>query len=219
MKRPIVLASLVAMVSAMLSAAEPEPLVVDAFDGKLEQGWSWLREERGAWRFRDGALEIRVQPGVADNVKNALVRDVPDRSRGKYAFEVTVTSTAPPTRQYEQAGITWYHDGKPFAKLVKEYIDGKTWIVLAGPTDPDGKRGLAGKIPMESQTVRLRLVVTADRYQGQFQPGAEGPFQPAGAGPLPPPSGDQVSIQCYNGPPEAEHWFRFDDFRAMELSE
>ncbi|NUQ62153.1 MAG: hypothetical protein HUU20_06680 [Pirellulales bacterium] len=218
MRRLFTLAFVLAAIFSTARAADPDPLFVDSFDGKLGDGWSWLREDAGAWRIKDGALEIRVQPGVASNVKNALVRSAPDRSQGKLAFEITVTNLAPPTQQYEQAGITWYHNGQPLAKLVKEYIDGKTWIVLGGPTDPDGKRGLAGKTPVDAPTVRLRLTVTADRYQAEFQPG-EGKFQPAGSGPLPPPRDDQVSVQCYNGPPDAEHWFRWDDFRIVKLPE
>ncbi len=215
MKRIWACSFVLALLSSSVLAGDPKTIFTDPFDGPLKEGWSWLREDPGAWRIRDGALEIRVQPGVAQTVKNALVREAPDRSRGKYAVEVTVATLTPPKQQYEQAGITWYHDGKPLAKLVKEYIDGKTWIVMGGPTDPDGKRGLAAKLPMEAQTVRLRLILTTDRYQAEFQPGGEGEFQAAGSGPLPPPSGDQMSLQCYNGPPDAEHWFRFDDFRIQ----
>lgn len=144
-----------------LLAAEPEVVFKDEFKGKLDKGWKWLREERKAWRIKDDALEIRVQPGKADTVKNALVRKAPDRSKGKYAIEVTVTNTAKPTQQWEQAGITWYHKGKPVFKLVKELIDGKTWII-------------PGRKPMPSRSVRLRLVVTADRWIAQYRPEGKG---------------------------------------------
>ena len=117
-----------------------------------------------------------------------------------YAIEVVVTNTAPPTQQYEQAGITWYCGGKPVFKVVKELIDGGLYII-------------PGKVPMESQTVRLRLLVTRDTFTAQFQPDNKGEFKTAASGPLPPPDNDQVSIQCYNGPADAEHWIRFEDFR------
>jgi len=177
----------------------------DHFKGKLKEGWSWLREDPAAWRIRDDALEIRVQPGVAHNVKNALVRPAPDRSKGTYAIEVTVTNHTRPTRQYEQAGLTWYHGGKPVFKLVKELVDGGLLIV-------------PGHKPMASQTVQLRLIATADSYRAQYRPDAKGEFQTAATGKLPAPGNDQISIQCYNGPPDAEHWIRFDDFRVLGLS-
>ena len=76
---------------------QPKVLFEDKFDAKLEKEWSWLREDPSAWRNSPQGLEIRVQPGGKDNVKNALLRAAPDRARGKYAIEVTVEYLAPPT--------------------------------------------------------------------------------------------------------------------------
>jgi regulation of enolase protein 1 (concanavalin A-like superfamily) len=187
-------------------AAEPEVVFEDDFSKKLGDGWSWLREDPEAWRIQDGALEIRVEPGKAHDVKNALVREAPDRSQGTFAIEVTVTNTTKPTTQWEQAGITWYIDGKPKFKLVKEFIDGDLYII-------------PGRKPMGAKTVQLRLIVTADGFTAQFRPEGKGDFRTAAEGQLPPPKKDQVSIQCYNGPPNAEHWIRFDDFRILKMGE
>jgi hypothetical protein len=189
-----------------LLAAEPKVVFEDSFSGKLDEGWSWLREDPDAWRLKDDGLEICVQPGVAATVRNALVRSAPDRSQGKYAIEVTLTNHSVPTQQYEQAGITWYVDGKPVFKLVKELVDGKLVII-------------PGRVPMEAKTVQLRLIVTADSWTAQFRPDAQGEFQTAASGKLPPQNKDQVSIQCYHAPPEGEHWMRFDYFRIVRLSE
>jgi regulation of enolase protein 1 (concanavalin A-like superfamily) len=181
-------------------------LFEDSFDGALASGWTWLREDKPAWRINNNALEIRVQPGVAQNVKNALLRPAPDRTKGACAIDVTVTNLTTPIQQYEQAGITWYNDDKPVFKLVKELVDGQLMII------PSRK-------PMPSQTVQLRLIVAGNNYTAQFRPDAKGEFQTAAEGKLPPPNNDQVSIQCYNGPPNAEHWIRFDDFRITELTD
>src|SRR4051794_26069570 len=105
--------------------AGPEVVFRDPLQGKRAAGWSWLRENPRNWRLTPKGLEVRVEPGLAETVKNALVRPAPDRSRGKYAVEVTVASLSPPTRQYEQAGLTWYQGGRPVFKLVHEFIDGK----------------------------------------------------------------------------------------------
>jgi regulation of enolase protein 1 (concanavalin A-like superfamily) len=187
-----------------LSGAEERVVFEDRFDGKLGDGWSWLREDSKTWRFVEKALEIRVEPGAADSVKNALVRKAPDRSQGKFAIEVTVTFNTPPTKQFEQAGITWYKDGKPVFKLVHENIDGKTYII-------------PGKAPAPEKTVQLRLIVTKDQFTAQFRPDAQGEFKTAASGPLPPGPNEQVSLQCYQGPPDAEHWIRFTDFRIVQL--
>jgi len=187
-------------------AAEPQVVFEDRFDGKLAEGWSWLREDPKTWRIRDGALEIRVEPGVAQTVKNALVRQAPDRSKGKYAIEATVTFTAQPSQQYEQAGITWYRDKQPALKLVHELIDGKTYII-------------PGKTPTATKTVQLRLIVDGAGFIAQFRPDGQGDFQTTAQGPLPRGRDEQVSLQCYNGPPQAEHWIRFDDFRIVRLAD
>jgi len=179
-------------------------LFEENFNGKLDGGWSWLRENPSAWRIREGALEIRNEPGVAHNVKNALVRPAPDRKGGKFAIDVTVTNSTKPIQLYEQAGITWYNNGKPVFKLVKELVDGQIMII-------------PGRKPMTSEMVQLRLIVTSDSFVAQYRPNVEGEFQTAAEGKLPAPADDQVSIQCYNGPPNAEHWIRFDDFRISKL--
>jgi hypothetical protein len=186
--------------------AEDKVLFEDQFEEKLAEGWNWLRESNEFWRLNDGALEICVQPGVAQNVKNALLRKAPDRSNGRYAIEVTITNLTVPTQQYEQAGITWYHNDKPVFKLVKELVDGQLKII-------------PGHKPMDSRTVQLRLIVSADEWIAQYRPDAKGEFQTAATGSLPAPGKDQVSIQCYNGPPNAQHWIRFDNFRVIRLEQ
>ena len=94
-----------------------ETLFTDAFDGALDPEWDWLRPKEGGWRLAGGGLEIRVEPGKADTVLNALLRPAPDRAAGTYAVEVTVSNHTPPTEQYEQVGITWYAGGKPSRSL------------------------------------------------------------------------------------------------------
>lgn len=187
-------------------AGEPKVLFEDSFDKKLSDGWTWLRENKDTWRIKDGALEIQVEPGVAHNVKNALLREAPDRSKKKFAVEVTITFTSDPTQQYEQAGITWYHEKKPVFKLVHERIDGDQWII-------------PGRKPAPKKTVQLRLIVDGRKWIAQFREDLKGKFQTVAEGELPPPGNDMISLQCYNGPADGEHWIRFDDFRIVELGE
>ena len=197
--------ALVIMSSA--SAAEPEVLFEDSFTDRLDKGWTILREQRDAWRLKDGALEIRVQPGDANAVKNALLRPAPDRSKGKLAIEVTVSNPTNPTNQWEQAGLTWYHDDKPALKLVKELVDGKILIV-------------PGHVPFDGNTVQLRWLIDNDTWTAQYRADAKGEFKTAATGKLPPrDANDKISIQCYHGPPDAEHWIRFDDFRILRITE
>jgi hypothetical protein len=204
MKRAVLPLLILGSIAAGLSAAEPRAVFEDRFAGKLGDGWTWLRENPKAWRTENGGLEIRVEPGLAHDVKNALLHSVPDRSMGKYAIEVTISFTTPPTNQYEQAGITWYQKGRPVFKLVHEHIDGTDYII-------------PGKVPAPEKTVRFRLLVTEEKYTAQFQPDAKGEFKTVASGNLVTSAEEQVSIQCYQGPADAEHWIRFDDFRIVEV--
>lgn len=187
-----------------LASAAEFSIFEDRFDGKLGDGWTWLREDASTWRLRDNALEIRVQPGDASTVKNALLRAAPDRARVRLAIEVTVSNATRPTQQFEQAGLTWYSGGKPVFKLVKELVDGQLMII-------------PGRKPMTAEKVQLRLVIEGEKLTAQFRPNAEGEWQIAATADLPKSGEDQVSLQCYHGPPDAEHWIRFDDFRIAKL--
>jgi len=206
MRSILVIAVILAAAYSPTFVADPQVIFEDRFEAKLAEGWTWLREDKPAWRIREGGLEIRVQPGKAGTAKNALVRDVPERVKGKWMFEVSVSNLAEPIQQYEQAGMTWYRDGKPVFKLVKERVDGKTVIV-------------PGKIPIAEKTVRLRLTVQGDGYVAEFQPEGQEQWRQAATGTLPAAGKgkDQISLQCYDGPPKAEHWMRFSDFRILRL--
>jgi len=177
---------------------------LDSFDKQIGPGWKWIREDKKHWRIKDGGLEICVQPGVAGSVKNALVRPAPDPSGAPYAVDVTVTNHTMPTIQFEQAGITWYHNGRPVKKLVKELVHGKLKII------PGGKS-------MTAKTVQLRVVIDKNSWTAQFRPDGKGDFLNAGKGNLPSGGKHEISIQCYNGPPNAQHWIRFDDFRITPI--
>ncbi|MBT6150179.1 MAG: hypothetical protein HOH74_32355 [Gemmatimonadetes bacterium] len=152
----------------------------------------------------NGGLEICVQPGKADTVINALLCDAPDRKAG-FAVEVTVYNHTMPVEQYEQAGITLYVDGLPVFKLVKELIDGDLYII-------------PGKQPMSMQSVRLRLLVTADSWEAQYRPQGATGFSTADSGDLIAGEKTQVSLQCYNGPKHSDHWIRFEDLQISKLT-
>lgn len=177
----------------------------ECFSETLDSDWTWLREQAARWCIRNGALEIRVMPGLADTVENALVRQFPNNDeRQSYAVEVTVTNLAQPRQQYEQAGLTWYVDGRPAFKLVKELVDGEVVII-------------PGRRPVDGETVQLRLEIQGSHFRAQFRTSLDLPFETAAEGAFPRGEREQISIQCYHGPPEAEHWIRFDDFRIVKI--
>ena len=60
--------------------------------------------------------------------------------------------------------------------------------------------------------------LSAHSWEAQYRPEDAAEFQTAATGELPPPNNDQVSIQCYHGPPDEEHWIRFEHFSIKQLS-
>ena len=154
-------ATLLHLAALLLSAegADGKLLFEDRFQKQLKDGWSWVREDRAAWRVTEKGLEIRTQPGNmwggANDAKNLLKRDAPV-AEGK-ALEVKVTVTNAPTGQYEQAGITWYHDDSNMVKLVKEQVNGKIHVVM-GREEGDQTRTIA-LVPQPGTTFELRFRV------------------------------------------------------------
>ena len=198
------------MCLAALAASDwaPEPNVEVLFEAdftdedKWDDDWTWLREDPEDWRLADGALEIRSRPGDAETVRNALLRPVPD-VEGPLVFEVTVTFTETPTGQWEQAGLTWYHDGEPDFKIVHELLDDEILIV-------------PGFEPTEKDTVQLRLVVEDDgSYKAKFREEDEEEFQEVADGELPLGEDNAIALVTYHGPEDADHWMRFTDFRIF----
>lgn len=199
--------------------AAGEVLFKDDFAGKLGEGWTWVREDKAAWRVSDKGLEIRVVPGNlwgrANNVGNVLVRPAPDTTKGE--VEVSVAIANRPTHQYEQANLAWYYDDSHMVKLGLELVNGEVCIVM-GREEADKTRTLA-KIPINTTSVRVRLRVAGNQIRGQYQLNGTGSWLDAGAGELPaPPQGRaKISLHCYQGPPDAERWPVFGEFRVLRV--
>ncbi|MCX7826518.1 MAG: DUF1349 domain-containing protein [Verrucomicrobiae bacterium] len=208
-------------ITLMLTSVMGEDAVLfkDDFAGKLADGWTWVREEKTAWRVTDKGLEMRVLPGNlwgrANNAKNVLLRPAPDVARGE--VEVSVSVTNRPTHQYEQANLAWYYDDSHMVKLGLELVNKEVCIVM-GREEADKTRTLA-KIPITATSVRLRLLVAGSQIRGQYRPAGANKWLDAGAGELPaPPDGKaKLSLHCYQGPTDAEHWARFSEFRVLRI--
>jgi regulation of enolase protein 1 (concanavalin A-like superfamily) len=196
-----------------------EVLFRDPFAGKLGDGWTWVREEKSAWRVADQGLELHVLPGNlwgrSNNARNVLVRPAPETDQGE--VEVSVTVTNRPSHQWEQVNMAWYYDDRNMVKLGLELVDGVVCIVMGREQD-DKPRTLA-KIPVDATSVRLRLRVSGNQIHGQYQPAGKDRWLDAAKGDLPaPPNGKaQISLHGYQGPSDVEHWARFSDFQVVRV--
>jgi regulation of enolase protein 1 (concanavalin A-like superfamily) len=190
-------------------------LFEDRFQKQLKDGWSWVREDRAAWRLAEKGLEVKTQPGNmwggSNDAKNLLKREAP--AAGDKAIEVEVTVTNAPTGQYEQAGITWYHDDSNMVKLVKEQVDGKVHVVM-GREEGDKTRTIA-LVPQPGTTFQLRFSVKDGKITGSYKVDGKGDWKEAGTCELPAAKGKpQICLQTYNGPADAAHWARFSELRV-----
>ena len=164
-------------------------------------------------------LEVRIEPGnmwgPANDAKNVLVRPAP--AAANEGIEVSVNVENRPTSQYEQTDLVWYFDDGHMVKLGQELVDGKLSIVM-GREENDKTRTIA-ILPLDSFSVRLRLVVEGNRIHGQFRtPGAD-KWREAGECDLPAPADAKakISLQFYQGPAAIEHWARVTEFRIRRL--
>ncbi len=213
------LAAVATLVSAFHVAAD-ETLFRDDFKNGLAPGWSWVREDKSAWRTTEHGLEIRVQPGNQwggeNSGRNVLVRDLP---KAGGPLEITVTVENNPTEQYEQVDLVAYFDDSHQVKIGKEQVDGKLSIVM-GREEKDRTRTLA-IIPLEKTKVDLRLRVDGRNIAGFFRPDGATEWTKAGECDLPGQGMPRVTIQCYQGPKDKEHWSRIQNLvitraRAVE---
>ena len=209
------------MVLALLSLSVPgrpgpdEVMSQDDFEGKLGEGWSWLREDPSAWRITLMGLEVRVQPGnmwgTANNARNVLVRPVPDP--GNKTIEVSVTVSNRPSGQYEQIDLVWYYDDRHMVKIGQEQVDGVLSLVM-GREEADKTRTIA-IIPIGALSLDVRFIVTGDQIRGQFRPAGENAWKDAGQCTLPANGPPKASLQVYQGPPDINRWARFNRFRLI----
>jgi regulation of enolase protein 1 (concanavalin A-like superfamily) len=205
-------------ISVMALGAE-EVLFKDDFKEKLDPGWSWLRENPRAWRVGDHGLEVLIEPGnmwgPQNNAKNVLLRTAPDPAVGEVAISVTVENR--PSSQYEQVDLVWYYDDGHMVKLGQELVDGKLSVVM-GREEQDRTRTIA-IIPLDSKTVQLQLVVSGKQIRGKFRTPAAKDWRDAGECDLPAPRAvnPKLSLQFYQGPPDAEHWARATDFQVRRI--
>lgn len=212
MKAPMAMA----VVAAAILPVQEDVLFKDEFKGKLAEGWTWVREDPGAWRVTDKGLEVRLQPGNmwggANNAKNVLVRPVPDPAQQPLEIHVTVSNQ--PTEQYEQVDLVWYYDDSHQVKIGQELVDKKLSLVM-GREEKDRIKTLC-VLPIQAESVQVRFLVSGDKIRGQFRPLGEEPWKDAGECTLPAKGDPKISLQVYQGPSKVERWGRFNDFRIVK---
>nr|AUN37004.1 hypothetical protein [uncultured bacterium] len=207
--------ALVALIVAMPALAETV-LFKDDFNGKLAEGWTWVREHPGAWRTSEKGLEIRIEPGNMwgpdNDGKNVLVRTLPAAKDGALAIGVDVENV--PTEEYEQVDLVWYYDDSHMVKLGLELVHEVLCIVM-GREEGD-KPDTVAKIPVKEHVQHLRLSARGNTVRGEYRAGSA-PWTLAGECSLPVHGDAKASIQCYQGGEGVEHWAKITRFSITVL--
>jgi regulation of enolase protein 1 (concanavalin A-like superfamily) len=196
-------------------ADEARVLFEEHFDGRLQDGWQWVREDQTEWRIGDNQLEVRSQPGRiwgGNDAKNLLLRG-PLKLQDVAAC---VSVAHQPAEKWEQAGLLWYVDDDNFVKLISEHIDGKMYVVTA--REQGGKGAVVGKIEVPSANLQLRLQVQAGRVTGQWRLQPDDAWSDAGTCEFEAQGAPRFGLFTQNGPQNEVRWVRFDDFAVGELS-
>jgi O-antigen/teichoic acid export membrane protein/regulation of enolase protein 1 (concanavalin A-like superfamily) len=197
-------------------------LFSEKFKGKLGEGWSWVRENPAAWRVSEQGLQIRIEPGNMwggqNNARNVLVRELP--ATAQESIEVSVTLENRPTNQYEQVDLVWYYDDSNMVKLGQELVDGKLSIVM-GREEGDKTRTIA-IVPLDpsSARVEVRFLASKNQLRGDFRLAGTTEWRLAGNCDLPAPANakPKISLQCYQGPPDQEHWAVISNLRINKVA-
>ena len=185
------------------------------FHARLAPEWHWEREHPEAWRLTSKGLEIRIEPGnmwgSQNDARNVLIHPAPNPAEGRIEISVLVENT--PTNQYEQVDLTWFYDDSNMVKIGEELVDGKLSIVM-GREEKDRTRTIT-IVPIDFTTVHLKLVVSGNQIEGFFRSSAENQWRKAGQCDLPVHDSKpgQISLQCYQGRADVEHWARITDFQ------
>ena len=215
----VVLATLLG--NALASGGESK----NPFAGEsLPEEWTWKRANPEAWRLRNQALEIKIEPGNMwggkNDAKNVLLIPVA-KDLQESGTDVWVTLVNSPTRRWEQVDLVWYYRDSHMVKIGLELEHGKNSVVM-GREEDDRTRTIQ-IIPIERDEVTVRLRVTGGQVRGYCRLAPEDQWTDVGICTEPRPTGSsdkpQVSIQCYQGDPQNPHWARVTGLKINSVTE
>jgi len=187
----VVLATLLG--NALASGGESK----NPFAGEsLPEEWTWKRANPEAWRLRNQALEIKIEPGNMwggkNDAKNVLLIPVA-KDLQESGTDVWVTLANSPTRRWEQVDLVWYYRDSHMVKIGLELEHGKNSVVM-GREEDDRTRTIQ-IIPIERDEVTVRLRVTGGQVRGYYRLAPEDQWTDVGICTEPRPTGSSDKPQ------------------------
>ncbi|MEW6238257.1 MAG: DUF1349 domain-containing protein [Candidatus Omnitrophota bacterium] len=193
---------------ADMSPKDPKAIVEDAFLASPAAPWTWVRENPAAHKIDQGLL-ILLEPGglmgEGKDAKNILVRPLPPQAKS-----VSVCVEANHEAQYEQAGLILYHDDDNYIKLMKEFVDGQTWIVLVAEAAANPR--VVNKIPSPPNPTWVGFNFAVKGASAVCW-GSDGAVTQVGGADFTMQPSPRIGVFTQSGQPNANRWARFADFK------
>jgi regulation of enolase protein 1 (concanavalin A-like superfamily) len=180
------------------------------FSKPLDDGWSFVREDKTEWRLKDGNLELLAQPtniwGTQnDKTENFLLRPLP---AGASTVEVTLDFN--PEKEYEQAGLMIYLDDDNYLKFDRELYGGQSCTLVL---ETGAKPNVVKKIPFREGPLRLRLEIAGGKVRALVKAPGDRDWTAHGETTLPGSAEKlQVGLFALLGDANAPRWAKFKDF-------
>jgi len=215
---------LAAAIEPQFRAPVPETILFEErFDSKLREGWSWVDQKPDAWRLEADRLLVRVEPESVIKDESILTRNLPRTEKPALIVEVCVESE--PTENFENAGISIFHDERNYCALSREYLGtpekGRTSLVMGG--HKDGKKYPYAIVAWPAERAWLRLIISGGNVTGQARASESDEWKTIGQFTEPSDVRRQVPKQVRMaaglGPKSGEHWAAFTRFRILEAGQ
>jgi regulation of enolase protein 1 (concanavalin A-like superfamily) len=196
-------------------APREKVLFEEPFTGKLENSWSWVREDPKAWRIDNGALVVRTMPGHihggSNDARNVLIRPLP-KSENPLAIEVYLEGE--PKVQFEHAGVVWYVDDDNYVSLYQESLGGKVELQMV--TEQKGRASYE-VAHHGAKGVWLRLLISAGTITTQYRSSEKEAWREVGQAKVPTEVPARAGLTSGGAPRGSERYVRYRTFRVLEV--
>jgi len=204
------------------SSAAQEVLFEDDFGDKLLPEWQAIGLNDDDYRIRNGALEMRVQPGRRTRDTPMLLVLLPFKTSETVTASVEVTPLSRFTEPGESAGLFLTDaDSREFGGE-KRNLNGRL-VFWPGSVEFIGKEGQEGDPqqyaqkfwPANEDAGPLRIIVRGHYGHFQVGPSPDGAYRNFFQSAMrkdEPKRG--FCLSASGGPADQEHWVRFDNFRV-----
>lgn len=200
-----------------------EVVFADDLDPGLSSEWNIASIPIEDYRLRDGALELRVQPGMLSDKTPMVSITFPHKATDVLIAPVDIAPLDPFSEQSESAGFCLASDRKTETGTRKQFIDGQ--LVLS-PPQPEfigqpGEEGDPEKYalrfwPATKESGPLRVIVRDDVAYAQTGPSGEGnDVNLYHAALVKNPKQRGFALLATGGPVSKAHWVRFDNVRVV----